>query len=110
MRVREIMTQPPQTCRRQTDLATASRRMKESATGMLVVLDNRGKAKGVVTDRDLALLIGDANHDVASLPVKKAMSRRLHTCNEDDTLHQALAAMATRHVRRLPVISSDGDL
>jgi signal-transduction protein with cAMP-binding, CBS, and nucleotidyltransferase domain len=110
MKVREIMIQPVQTCHVHTDVATASRRMKESATGMLVVLDDHGRAKGVVTDRDLALLIGLPGHDIARLPVRKAMSRHLYACNEGDTLHEALATMARRHVRRLPVMSTDGDL
>lgn len=110
MRVRDIMTQPVQTCHVHSDLATASRRMREGETGMLVVLDDHGTVQGVVTDRDVALVIGQAADDVARLPVKMAMSHRLHACRENDSLHQALATMATNHVRRLPVISTDGDL
>jgi signal-transduction protein with cAMP-binding, CBS, and nucleotidyltransferase domain len=109
MKVRDIMTEPAQTCHVHTALATASRRMKECATGMLVVLDDRGKATGVVTDRDLALLIGQGGPRGGGLLVKKAMSRRLHTCDENDNLHQAPATMAAKRVRRLPVMS-DGEL
>jgi CBS domain-containing protein len=110
MKVRDIMTQPPQTCHASTSLATASRRMKDNATGMLVVLDGRGRVTGVVTDRDIALTLSGPNQDVAHLCVDSAMSRRAHTCREDDDLHAVLARMARTGVRRLPVISSDGDL
>lgn len=32
--------------------------MKQTATGMLVVLDTRGRMAGVITDRDLAMAVG----------------------------------------------------
>ena len=82
MKVHDIMTQPPQTCHASTRLATASRRMKDSATGMLVVLDGRGRVTGVVTDRDIALALSGPNQDVAHLCVDSAMSRHAHTCRE----------------------------
>jgi CBS domain-containing protein len=63
-----------------------------------------------VTDRDIALAIGGPNQDVAHLCVETAMSRHAHTCREDDDLHAVLARMARTRVRRLPVISSAGDL
>lgn len=110
MRVRDIMSQPPQTCSPQTDLATASRRMKAGAAGMLVVLDSHGRIAGVVTDRDLAQSLGGSHGDVRKSSVEHAMTQRVHTCHEDDDLHQALAEMASKRIRRLPVLNSDGDV
>lgn len=110
MKVREIMTQPPETCHAHTNLGTASQRMKDRGTGMLVVLDHRSRIEGIVTDRDLALAIGGTSHDAWRQPVGHAMTRRVHTCRADDDLHHALAKMARAHVRRLPVLDSDGDL
>jgi len=37
MKVSDIMTQPPSTCRLETSLGIASRRMKETGCGALVV-------------------------------------------------------------------------
>lgn len=110
MKVRDIMTQPPQTCHVYTDLATASRRMKESGTGMLVVLGVHGRVEGVVTDRDLAMAISHPRHDLCRLPIARVMTPRVHTCREEDDVHAALAQMATTRVRRLPVVGDDGDL
>jgi CBS domain-containing protein len=59
MQVQDIMTRPPQTCTVDIDLGAASRRLKETGCGVLVVLDHRGRLTGIVTDRDLALAIGD---------------------------------------------------
>jgi CBS domain-containing protein len=109
MRVREIMTLPPQTCHLQTDLATASRRMEENGTGMLVVLDGHARVKGVVTDRDLAMALALDQAGIERLPVGRVMSRRVHTCTSEDDVEDALAQMSRHGVRRLPV-TSGGDL
>ena len=110
MKVHDIMSVPPQSCRAASDLATASRRMKETATGMLVVFDRHGGIAGVVTDRDLALAMGTGQRDVRKRQVHEVMSSPVRTCHEQDDVHQALVTMATAHLRRLPVLSADGDL
>jgi CBS domain-containing protein len=110
MKVRDIMSQPPQICHAHTDVATASRRMKETAAGMLIVLDDHGRIAGVLTDRDLALSLADSHGDIRRTGLERAITRRVHTCNEDDDLHQALARMASKRVRRLPVLNSRGDV
>jgi CBS domain-containing protein len=110
MKVRDVMSAPPHTCRAVTDLATASRRMKQTATGLLVVLDGHGRIAGLVSDRDLALAIATSPGDVRQRVVREVMSCRVHSCHEQDDVHQALAIMTRAHVRRLPVLSADGDL
>ena len=110
MKVHDIMNQPAHVCHPQTDLATVSRRMKETAAGMLVVLDSHGRIAGVVTDRDLALAIDNNAADIRRVPIESVMTRRVRTCHEDDDLHEALARMASRRVRRLPVLNRGGDL
>ena len=65
MKVHDIMSAPPQTCRVTSDLATASRRMKQTATGMLVVFDGHGHIAGVVTDDRAVRLPGVSPADAA---------------------------------------------
>jgi CBS domain-containing protein len=110
MKVRDVMTQPPHICHPSTDLTTASQRMKAADTGMLVVLDAQGRVAGVVTDRDLALAIGDTRRDVRARLVRSVMSRPAHCCGPDDDLSIAVARLARNRVRRLPVVDADGDL
>lgn len=108
MRVRDIMTQPIQTCRIETDLGTASRRMREMGCGALGVLDPEGRLAGMITDRDLALAIGDRRRNASHIAVHDAMTRRVHTCEPDETVHRALERMAVKKVRRLPVVDAEG--
>jgi CBS domain-containing protein len=109
MKVQDIMTLPPQTCHLHTDLATASRRMQDAAVGTLVVIDDRGRVKGIVTDRDLALAIG-GDRGVERVPVGQVMTRPVRTCKPEDELQDALTQMARHGVHRLPVITGAGDL
>jgi CBS domain-containing protein len=110
MKVRDIMTKPPQTCRLETTLGIASRRMKENDCGTLAVLDHHGRVAGILTDRDLALAIGTAAHNAAQILASEAMTKHVHTCAPDEPVKDALARMTAFKVRRLPAVTSDGDL
>ena len=110
MKVRDIMTQPPHTCRLDTDLSTASRRMKEFDCGFLPVLDQHGRVTGVLTDRDIAIAVGDRRRSASHVLAREAMSSKVHTCLPDEDIHRVLTRMATWHLRRLPVVTVDDDL
>jgi CBS domain-containing protein len=110
MKVRDIMTQPPSTCRLETSLGLASRRMAETACGTLVVLDHRERVVGILTDRDLAVAIGKTNRNPSHIPAPEAMTGNVHTCSPDENLPAVLERMAESKVRRLPVVTSEGVL
>jgi CBS domain-containing protein len=109
MQVHEIMTEPPQTCPRTMHLADASRRMRDTGCGSLVVLGARGRVVGIVTDRDLALALGE-HHDAVRFTVDRVMSQPVQVCQPDDDVTVALERMARVRVRRLPVVDTDGDV
>jgi len=109
MQVYEVMTEPPQTCPRSMHVADASRRMRDTGCGSLVVLGARGRVVGIVTDRDLALAVGD-HHEAGRLTLNRVMSQPVHVCEPDDDVTVALERMVTARVRRLPVVDTDGDV
>jgi predicted transcriptional regulator len=47
MQVHDVMTEPPQTCPHTMHLADASRRMRETGCGSLIVLGPRGRIVGI---------------------------------------------------------------
>jgi CBS domain-containing protein len=110
MNVNCIMTQPPSTCRLETTLGVASKRMAETGCGTLVVLDHAGKVAGILTDRDLAIAIGKTTRSPSHISAQEAMTRNVHTCAPDERLSAVLERMAEAKVRRLPVVTPDGDL
>jgi CBS domain-containing protein len=110
MKVHDIMRQPPFTCRLETSLGLASRRMLGTACGSLVVLDHGDRVVGILTDRDLAIAIGKTNRDASHIPAHEAMTRDVLTCSPDENLPAVLERMAEAKVRRLPVVTSEGVL
>ncbi len=109
MQVHDVMTEPPQTCPHTMHLADASRRMRETGCGSLIVLGPRGRIVGITTDRDFALALG-RDRDAGRLTVDRVMSRPVHTCRPEDDVRVALERMANARVRRLPVVAEDGDV
>jgi CBS domain-containing protein len=65
---------------------------------------------GIVTDRDVVTKVVAGNRDVASATVSDAMTPNPAVCHEDDELERAVALMADRQVRRLPVVDDAGRL
>lgn len=108
MKVRELMTQPPLTCRRNTTLAAASRRLRDTGCGSLAVLNDRGRLIGILTDRDIAMAVA-AEGEPGPRRAEEAMTADVHTCHPDDDVHVALERMASARIRRLPVVE-DGQL
>jgi CBS domain-containing protein len=54
MRAREMMTQPVVTVRRETRLAEVARAMVDHRVGCVLVVDLKGKLRGIVTQTDFA--------------------------------------------------------
>jgi CBS domain-containing protein len=110
MLVRELMKTPAATCATSDTIADAAHLMHDRRCGFVPVIDPRGGVVGVVTDRDVCLVVGDKHRAMTHVSVQDAMSRPIFSCYADDTVKVALATMARRHVRRLPVLDRTGRL
>jgi len=85
-----------------------ARQMRERNVGAVVVVENR-KPVGMVTDRDLALALGDRGLD-AEAPVANVMSAPVRTIPEGAGIFAATQCMRDAGVRRLPIVDKDGCL
>ncbi len=105
--VRDLMSTPPLTCGPGTSLAEAARSMRAARTGSLVVTD-RAKVAGIVTERDL-LAAAAAEADPASEPVRLWMTPNPDALGPDEEASAAWASLTHHHYRHLPVVE-DGAL
>ena len=110
MTVNEIMTKPPATCTTNDSVTAAAKTMHEHNCGFVPVVDARGVVVGVVTDRDVCLVVGDRNRAMTHVSVQEAMSHPIFSCYGDDDVKTTLVTMAKHHVRRLPVLDRHGHL
>jgi CBS domain-containing protein len=104
------MTPKPSTCRLDTPLDDVSRLMNEAHCGTLLVLDRRGHPVGILTDRDLAMSIGNETRPPSEILARDVMTSPMHVCTGDESLSTVLDRMASVGVRRLPVLSAHGAL
>ncbi len=86
-----------------------ARRMSEEKVGSVVVSE-RGRPVGIVTDRDITVR-GVANGAAGDgVMAEDVMSSDLCTAEEEDGLYEALKTMGEHGVRRLPICDEDGEL
>ena len=91
---------------RSTLLADAARSMRGQHVGCLVVVEDAKEGRivvGLLTDRDIVTSVVARDVQGASLRVGDVMTEDVVTVREDDSLHDVLATMQRRRVRRLPV-------
>ena len=105
----------PVTVREFDALTAAAKLMRERHVGYLVVVepvlaDGGYKPVGVLTDRDIVIGVVAKEVDPRSLRVGDLMSRQPVIADENSSVESALNDMRRIGVRRLPVVSRDGEL
>jgi CBS domain-containing protein len=103
MKVKDIMTTDLKTCSPDTTVAQAAQLMWDGDCGILPVVDD-GALVGVVTDRDMYIALATQNARASELRIGAVATTNVATCEPEDDMHMALAAMQQARVRRLPVV------
>jgi len=112
MRVEELMTKSPRTCRPDDTLSQAAQIMWEADCGAVPVVssDGEGRVVGIITDRDVCMAGYTRGMTLAQMRVREAMTKDLRCCKASDTLAEAEAALRGAQVRRLPVVDESAHL
>jgi CBS domain-containing protein len=108
MKVKEIMTQSAVCCSAETNVGAAVELMWVRNCGMLPVVGTDQKLMGIVTDRDICVAMGTRNRLAGELSAGEIATKTVFTCKPDDEIHEALNTMASKKVRRLPVVNAEG--
>lgn len=106
MKVRDVMTRDVRVARPGDTLQDAAARMAEGDFGFMPVADG-DRLIGTITDRDItvrAVAMGVA----PTAPVIEHISRDALTVRDDEDLKAVLDLMASRQVRRAPVVDREG--
>ena len=103
----DVMHRPVRWISENDTASTAARVMREENVGFLVVCDGSGRARGTVTDRDLALNAledpgGPGTH------VAEFMARDLVTCRPSDPIDVAERVMSQHQKSRLVITDAEG--
>jgi CBS domain-containing protein len=110
MIVSELMTTDVATCTPKADLEHAIYVMLERDCGFVPVVNEHGTLVGVITDRDICIAMAAHRRTPSHIRIDEAMSYPVFSCASHETLITALGIMGQHHVRRLPVVDTQGFL
>lgn len=109
MLVHEVMNSHVVYANQTESAARAARLLSRHNIGAVPVLGDKGKLRGIVTDRDIVLRCIALENDPGTTPLRDVMSRCVVTASPEDDLEAAVKKMTDAQVRRLPVVE-DGRL
>jgi CBS domain-containing protein len=105
--IRELMTSNPATCSPSDTALDAAKAMSAGDFGAVVVAENGGNVRGILTDRDIVVRAVAEGKDPASTEIREIFTTEPTTLSPDASLDEAVTALRDAHVRRLPVVEGD---
>jgi CBS domain-containing protein len=106
MRIEQLMTKSPRTCRPNHTLSDAAHMMWDEDCGCLPVTaaDGSQRLLGMISDRDVCMALRFDGRSPREPRVEDAMTKVVHPCKPGDPIAEAGAIMCEERVRRLPVV------
>ena len=93
------------TIRPETPMRAVAQALRGEGVGVMVVTDEIGTLKGIISERDLARGMADAGEGVFSLTAAGLMTANVVTCAPEDTIAGISRVMTQRRIRHLPVMT-----
>jgi CBS domain-containing protein len=92
-----------------TSVLDAIKLMAEKGIGALVVLDEKGRLVGIVSERDYARKVALLERSAFNVAISEIMTADVLTVSPRDTSSFCMQLMIDRHLRHLPVLA-EGEL
>ncbi|MCA0753921.1 CBS domain-containing protein [Paenibacillus sp. N4] len=102
--VKQIMSTDCVTATLQDNVYELALKMKQHDIGFIPILEGK-KLAGVVTDRDLVIR-GIAEKHPGSAAVEEVMTNHVDSITSDTSADDAAKLMASKQIRRLPVVDN----
>jgi len=103
LKVEDIMVKDVITIDASASVKEAAEIMNQFEIGSLIVVERR-KAVGIITERDLLKRVVAASRDVEKTKVKEIMSRPLIVIEPNMDLEEAIKLMFKMKIKKLPVV------
>jgi CBS domain-containing protein len=88
-------------------LAEAAKLLSTNRIGAVIVTDPDARVIGVLSERDIVRALADRGAAVLELRVEQAMTRRVVTAGEADTVGEIMERMTAGKFRHIPVVEND---
>lgn len=103
--IRDIMTPNPFTMHASATVAQAARVMRDRDIGDVLVED-KGKLVGIVTDRDIVVRVIAEGKDPSTTRLVEGETCDLVTVSPEDDVDEVVDKMRTHAIRRIPVVEN----
>jgi CBS domain-containing protein len=107
MNVSDLMSRQAASVQVTDHASIAARLMWNHDCGAVPVLDDDGRAVGMLTDRDICMATLHQDRPASSIAVWEAMSKTLYSCAPTDSVRAAVEVMRKYQIRRLPVLDQE---
>jgi len=104
MKVQDVMSKNPSTCRPNDTAQHVAKLLKDRNIGSVPVVADGSRLEGIITDRDLCLGIVAEGLDPKNTTIERLVTRNPVTCHADDNLENCERVMQEHQVRRIPVV------
>ena len=108
MRVQEIMSTNPAMCGPEAAIEEVARMMVDYDCGLIPILDDEGKALGVVTDRDIVCRAVAKGRNPLELRAQDLMSEASVTVSPEADIEECARLLQEQQVRRILVVDESG--
>ncbi|MEM6896310.1 MAG: CBS domain-containing protein [Pseudomonadota bacterium] len=81
--------------------------LKEKRIGALVVTDEAGALKGILSERDIVRKLAETPGQTLPQTVEENMTSKVVTCSPSDSLVDVLKRMIDGRFRHMPVVEND---
>jgi CBS domain-containing protein len=109
MELLDLCHQPPVAGSPGDPLALLVQKMQDQNVGAVVIVDERRRVVGIVTDRDIALALGTQRATIATTAAE-IMTTNVKTIWSDQGIFNATQFLLGHQVRRLPLINRQEEL
>jgi len=96
---REVVTIEPS-----ASLASAVGLLVEKRIGAVLILGADRRVVGILSERDVVCALAERGAGALEEPVSQAMTRKVSTCNENETVSNIMERMTEGRSRHVPVV------
>ena len=107
MKVSEILRQKGAevvTVRPGETISTFAHRLRMAHIGAMIVVDEQGHMRGVISERDVVHGIAEHGAHCLEMTVGDLMTTRVVSCGPDDNIARIARLMTENRIRHLPVL------
>ena len=85
----------------------AAKTLAKFRVGAIVVVDDEGRIRGILSERDIVKDIAECGGECLDDPVSSRMTGDVMTCKKSDTVEYLMGQMTRHRFRHIPVVENN---